>query len=313
MQAKRIRMPQISTATASDTFEDFLLTKRAKGAKTKTLETYRAHFRAIGHHLDTSLNISELDKNKYEHMISSMIKSGLSANSIRSYTITLKAFLSWCNEEGLTFFNIKTYKGVETVKEIYTDPEIEVLLKKPNMRQCSFSEYRTWVIINVLVNNGCRAATIRNIRVGDLDLGSKVILLRHLKSRKVQAIPMCDALCVIMSEYLRIRGGSQEDYLFPTEDGRQLSENALRSSVERYNTKRGLTKTSIHAFRHTFAKKFLLDCGGNALMLQKLLNHSTLDMTKHYCTIFDADVIKGFEQYSPLAQIYKSHQKITMR
>ena len=25
MQAKRIRMPQISTATASDTFEDFLL------------------------------------------------------------------------------------------------------------------------------------------------------------------------------------------------------------------------------------------------------------------------------------------------
>ena len=71
MQAKRITMPQISSATASDTFEGFLLTKRAKGAKTKTLETYRHHFRAIGHHLGTSLNISELDKKKYEQMISS--------------------------------------------------------------------------------------------------------------------------------------------------------------------------------------------------------------------------------------------------
>ena len=313
MYSQKIRMPQISSTTASDTFEGFLLTKRAKGAKTKTLETYRHHFRAIGHHLDTSLNISELDKNKYEQMISSMIKSGLSPNSIRSYTVTLRAFLSWCNEEGLTNFRIKAFKGVDTIKETYTDSEIEVLLKKPNMKTCSFPEYRTWVIINVLVNNGCRASMIRNIRNDDVDLNTKLIQLRHLKSRKVQAVPLCDALCVILKDYMRVRGGSREDYLFPAETGIQLSENALASSIERYNKKRGVERTSIHAFRHTFAKKFLLDCGGNALMLQKLLNHSTLDMTKHYCAIFDADVVKGFEQVSPLARLCNSNRRIKMR
>ena len=300
MQAKRIRMPQKSTVSTSDAFSDYLRVKHAQGTKTKTLKSYEQHFRAIGHHLDTSLNISELDKKKYEKMISSMIASGLSPNSIKSYTVTLRAFLNWCNNEGLTRFRIKAFKGVDTIKETYTDAELEALLKKPDVRTCSFPEYRTWVIVNVLINNGCRSATIRNIRNDDVDLNSKMIQLRHLKSRKVQAIPLCDALCVILREYMRVRGGNPEDYLFPSETGTQLSENALGSSIARYNHRRGVDRTSVHAFRHTFAKKYLLDCGGNALMLQKLLNHSTLDMTKHYCAIFDADVLKGFEQYQAL-------------
>ena len=64
-----------------------------------------------------------------------------------------------------------------------------------------------------------------------------------------------------------------------------------------------MEKTSIHLFRHTFAKKYLVDCGGNAFTLQRLLGHSTLDMTKHYCAIFDADITRDFDNYSPLTQI----------
>ena len=90
-------MPQKSTISTSDAFSDYLRVKHAQGTKNKTLKSYEQHFRAIGHHLDTSLNISELDKKKYEQMISSMIASGLSPNSIKSYTVTLRAFLNWCN------------------------------------------------------------------------------------------------------------------------------------------------------------------------------------------------------------------------
>ena len=44
-----------------------------------------------------------------------MQESGLSPNSIKSYSITLKAFLSWCNTEGLTSLNMAKYKGEETI------------------------------------------------------------------------------------------------------------------------------------------------------------------------------------------------------
>ena len=98
---------------------------------------------------------------------------------------------------------MKKYKGEEPIKETYTDEELKILLQKPNMKKCTFAEYRTWVVVNFLINSGSR----------------------------------------------------------------------------------GVRKTSTHLLRHTFAKKYLVYCGGNALMLQKLLGHSTLDMTKHYSAI----------------------------
>ena len=111
---------------------------------------------------------------------------------------------------------------------------------------------------------------------------------------------------------MRIRSGDNDDYLFPTENGLQLKEPGLRSSIARYNNNRGVEKTSIHSFRHTFARKYLVDCGGNAFTLQRLLGHSTLDMTKHYCAIFDKDIVKNYDDYSPLSQI-KSSKRIKIR
>ena len=96
--------------------------------------------------------------------------SGLKDTSINSYTRTLKSFLSWCNSEGLTDVNIKPYKCEEVIKETYSDDELSKLLKKPDLKKCSFSEYRNWVIINFLLNGGNRARSIRLIRNRDVDL-----------------------------------------------------------------------------------------------------------------------------------------------
>lgn len=116
----------------------------------------------------------------------------------------------------------------------------------------------------------------------------------------------------VLREYLRFRGGEDTDYLFCTETGSQLSENGLRQSIARYNQRRGVQKTSIHLFRHTFARKYLIDCGGDAFTLQKLLGHSTLAMTKHYCAIFDADITKNYDNFSPLSQMKASSAKIKL-
>ena len=97
------------------------------------------------------------------------------------------------------------------------------------------------------------------------------------------------------------------------EDGEQLTENALRLAVARYNKSRGVTKTSIHLFRHTFARKYLIDCGGDAFTLQKLMGHSTLKMTKHYCAIFDADIAKNYDNFSPLAQMKQGGERVRLK
>ncbi len=298
--------------TMEETFEDFLLMKKSRGLSEKTLRTYKEHLKAIGKHLPIDKSMDSLEKSDLEKMISSMRDIGLSPNSIQSYTRTLKSFFSWCNEEGISDLNMSRYRAEETIKDTYTDSELKLLLKKPNMRQCKFSEYRNWVIINLLLNNGCRASSVRNIMNKDVDLDNHVIYLRHTKNKKTQVIPICSLLCGILKEYMRIRGGSDDDYLFPNETGSQLTENGLRCTISKYNNRRGVQKTSIHLFRHTFAKKYLVDCGGNAFTLQKLLGHSTLDMTKHYCAIFDKDITKNYDTFSPLANFKSNNERIKM-
>jgi integrase/recombinase XerD len=163
--------------------------------------------------------------------------------------------------------------------------------------------------VNFLLNSGCRAATVRNIQNQDVDLGRRQIVLRHTKNGKVQVIPLCSAMVSILRDYMAIREGESSDYLFCNEFGGFLTENALRLAIVKYNNSRGVERTSIHAFRHTFARKYLVDCGGDAFSLQRLMGHSTLKMTRHYCNLFNDDIIENHEQRSPLAQLTKSKRQ----
>lgn len=302
----------VVSATIEETFSDFIISKKTKGLAEKTLQSYQSQFQAVARHMDVKMDISMLQKADLDAMIISMRDASLSPNSINSYTRTLKSFFSWCNEQGITRLNIPLYKAEETVKETYSDAELAALLKKPDIRKATFAEYRDWVIINFLLNCGSRAATVRAIQIRDVDLDGGMVFYRHTKNRKAQVIPLCSAMVAILREYLRHRGGEAADYLFCTETGSQLTENGLRQSIARYNTRRGVQKTSIHLFRHTFARKYLIDCGGDAFTLQKLLGHSTLAMTKHYCAIFDADLTKNYDNFSPLAQLKSNSTRIKM-
>lgn len=160
------------------------------------------------------------------------------------------------------------------------------------------------------MNCGCRADTIRNIQNRDVDFERKQVIFRHTKTGKIQTIPLCSMLVSILSDYVAMRGGEPSDYLFCSVYGTMLSENALKLAIADYNHKRGVLKTSIHMFRHTFARKYLMDCGGDAFTLQHLLGHSTLQMTKHYCAIFDSDIAGNYDLRSPLAQLCKPRERI---
>ena len=175
-------------ASIEETFKDFIVSRKTKGLADKTIESYNYHFRAIAHHLDIYKDITDLTKSDLDNMIASMRGAEISANSISTYTRCLRAFFSWCNEECITQINMKLYKGVETVKDTYTDRELEKLLKKPDIRKCGFSEYRDWVIINFLLNSGSRAATIRAIQIRDIDFDNGLVHYRHTKNRRAQVL-----------------------------------------------------------------------------------------------------------------------------
>ena len=121
--------------------------KREWGLKKLGVKPWQAHMLSYlkGYmktvRLDVNKPIDFLCKKDLQKMIADMRDTNLSSNTIRSYTATLKTFFTWCREEGIADLDIPLYKAEETIKETYTDHELEILLKKPYTRTCKFSEY----------------------------------------------------------------------------------------------------------------------------------------------------------------------------
>jgi integrase/recombinase XerD len=89
-------------------------------------------------------------------------------------------------------------KSQQKIKRTYTDGELTVLLKKPNLKTCSFTEYKVWVYTNYLLATGNRLSSALGLKIGDLDFQNQLIHVNQVKNRKAQMIPMSDTLCKIL-------------------------------------------------------------------------------------------------------------------
>lgn len=297
-------------------FEEFIASKRAQRARKvceKTIETYGAKWHSVCRYVDlASLSADEVSQEHINQLITAMEKAGVKDVTINSYLATVRAFFKWCGENDICSISVEQYAFEDVPKEVYTTEEIQKLMKKPNMKKCGFGEYRNWVIVCFLLNSGCRASTLTNVLIKDLDFSEDMIFFRHMKCRNLQYVPMGQEMKSILLEYLRIRGGSEEDFLFPSEDNQQLTGSGLQTAIKRYNKARGVEKTSIHLFRHFFAKSYLQN-GGEVTRLQRILGHKKIDMTIRYANLYCGDTKRGFEEFSPLAVLSTNSKRITMR
>jgi integrase/recombinase XerD len=198
-------------------------------------------------------------------------------------------------------FQVTMLRTQKTIKETYTDNELETLLKKPKLSKTTFAEYRNWVLINYLLATGNRVGTICDLKNKDVDFTAGTIKLCRTKNRREQIIPVSRSLGDILKEYIKHRQGDEDDYLFCNANGVRLSEEGLKLAIRKYNRKRGVMKTSAHLFRHTFAKKWILN-GGDVFRLQKILGHSSMDIVREYVNMFSDDLKRDFDNFNPLEE-----------
>ena len=150
--------------------------------------------------------------------------------------------------------------------------------------------------------NSLRLRTIINVKIEDIDFYNDEIRYTTTKSRKQYIIPLSSSLKKVVQEYLQYRKGEDDDYLFCNSFGEQLTKDTITSAIYEYNKKRGVSKTGLHLFRHTFAKNWILN-GGDIFRLQKILGHSTLNMVKEYVNMYGNDLKNDFDTFSPFENI----------
>lgn len=287
-----------------DLIDEFLMEKKADGRSFKTIESYKGSFQKFLGSFDENMKIGEVNRETIYHYKGKLVSvEELSIASINHYLRDLRTFVNWCIDRRYieeSNIKIEMVKGQEEVIEVYTEEELQLLLAKPRSSE-SFAMWRDWAVINWILGTGNREGTIVNVKIGDVHFGRKEILIRAQKNKKPNIIPLSTKLASVLKVYIQkcLTEMGDEEYLFCNQYGEYLTPKALQQSIRKYNQKRGVERTSVHALRHTFAKNWVVN-GGDVFRLQKLLGHSTLEMTRHYVNLFSADLKKDYEDFSPL-------------
>ena len=295
-----------------DAFEEYTEEKKSMNLSQKTINNFSYSIEKWIKYLEEnnfSLNVKDIEQSYLFSFQNHYLEQGMKPTSLNHYIRDIRAFVYWCVERDYLNkkIKIKEVTEQETIKETYTDEEKLKLIAKPSKYCKSFVEWRSWAIVNWILATGHRASTVCSIKLGDVNYRKAEITVRQTKTNKAYITPLSKALATVIKEYVRLwRSDASDDaFLFCNIGDEQLTVNALKHSIRDYNHNRGVDKTSVHALRHTFAKDWIRNTG-DVFRLQKLLGHSSLEMTRNYVNMFSEDLKEGFDTYNPLDVLKKN-------
>lgn len=293
----------------------FIEEKRAFNLSEISIANYQLALRIVRdyYEFDEETPVNAITLPEVYRFINHLKNKGIAPASVRHYIRALRTFVYWCMDDNRKYietpYKIKLPKAQEEQFKFYTDEEVAILLEKPK-RNATFVEWRCWAIANWVLATGNRASTVLDVKLKDLDYKRKEIILHHTKNGKAQIIPLSSTLEIVIKEYIRMwrKDAEPDAYLFPNIGDEKYTSASLSKSFRLYCLDRGLTKTSVHGLRHTFAR-FWVKNNGNLFQLQKILGHSTLDMTKRYARLFGEDLKEDFDKFNPLDTINRKSKR----
>ena len=309
---KKMKMMRENSLSFEQGCELYLNNCRERNLRQGTINHYRQSYVQFYKFFDRDMPVKDISEDDYKAYIlhlRSYIDNDRSINSYLRDFMTTMHFLM--NEGYVEFFPMKSIKVDDAPVETYTDDELRVLLKKPNLRKCTFAEYRNWVITNLFFSTGIRQRSLLYLKVKDIDFDNQLLHVNVTKNRKPLIVPLSTTMTQILKEYLTHRQHKNNDeYLFCTSYGSQMTKGNLYHNLYEYNKARGVERTGIHRYRHTFAKQWILN-GGNVVSLSKILGHSSLDITQNYLNILVSDVGKEVESLN-LIDKFSDKKRIKM-
>lgn len=300
------RRVRLSSAQIETVAEEFFRHNEARGLAIETCNTYKTYVKQFAEWYGPYRSISEIRPVILDDYVIALKARGMKDVSAATAMSHLRRFFKFAMErEYLAPIEINIPRYEKTLKDPYTDAEMAKLLERP--KTDSWATWRTWAMINYFFSTGQRLSTVLNIKVEDVDIETRTVRLLWNKDKRQKIMPLSSALCEVLQEYMEMSDFDDDEYLFPSEGGGQLNKRSAQSAVWAYNHARGVEKTSIHLFRHTFAKNYIIS-GGNPMKLQKLLNHKSMEMTRRYVNLYGDDIAIDLDAYDPLAR-YKNSAK----
>ena len=270
----------------------FIAAKRIEGCSERTLNYYETTIRVMIEKLSKKINSIETEDLR-NYLSEYQAKNNCSKVTIDNVRRILSSFFAWLEDEDYIMKSpvrrIHKVKATQTVKETYTDEELE------EMRDACV-EIRDLAMVDFLASTGVRVGELVNLDRVDIDMQERscVVLGKGGKEREVYF----DARTKIhLQNYLNTRTDNNSALfvsLLRPYDRLKISgvEIRLRELGKRINIK----KIHPHKFRRTMATK-AIDKGMPIEQVQVLLGHRKIDTTLQYAMVNQNNVRNSHKRF----------------
>ena len=147
---------------------------------------------------------------------------------------------------------------------------------------------RDHVLLTLALQTGLRASELVNLRGCDVVTGIGAHVRCEGKGRKQRCTPLRRETLKILEIWLKERGGTDQDPLFPGQSGNKLSRDALEHIVQRHTLSAAKKCASLkgkrvspHVLRHSTAME-LLQHGVDQSVIALWLGHECVETTQVY-------------------------------
>lgn len=291
------------------------------------LPTIKLYVRYLRLERNLSPNTIEAYRNDLAHLEAFMMRNNL---KIENVTLEqLHTFAASLHEYGITprsqarvlsgvrsFFRFLVLDGVvesdptellewpslpEHLPVVLTLEEIDRIEDSIDLSKVEGARNRA--IIEVLFSCGLRVSELVNMKLSDLYLEDRVLLVRG-KGNKERLVPVSSKAIVDLKRWffdrnlMKIKPG-EDDYVFLNRRGAHLTRTMILIMVKRQAEEAGIKKTiSPHTFRHSFATA-LLQGGADLRSIQAMLGHEKIDTTLVYTHISNEQLRKAILEHHP--------------
>ncbi len=219
---------------------------------------------------------------------------GLAPKTINCRLDSLRGFFTYLNQEEGTPRSNPVRKGAglrlaRPLPRYLKDEEVTRFFQ-------TLKSLRDRGVFMLMLRCGLRVEEVAHLRLQDLDLAQRRILVCQGKGNKDRIVYISLDAERALRDYLESRSSSKEKQIFlvnkGTCRGKPISVRGIQKRMEYYAHKAGL-EISCHHLRHTMATQ-LLNADADLVTIQDLLGHSRIKTTQRYARISNVKVQRDY-------------------
>jgi len=250
-------------------------------------------------------SLMERDKRYQDHPMRSVEDGKLKPQYIHGLGRAIRSFSTWAFEEGYLEENVMRRLKLPQLPKTFPEPLSEEEIQRVLTTSLNDTDerLRNFAIVMLFLDTGIRLGELVSLKLSKIDftIGEMTVFGKGSKERKV---PIGTQAKKALIEYITRQrpeavNPQHEDQMFLNADGYPITHDAVEKIFQRVKKVAGVSKFHPHACRHTFSVRYLMN-GGDAFSLQKILGHTSLEMTRRYVNLASGDVKEKHRRFSPM-------------